>query len=39
MSPNSQCHTCNKICMTMEGCTFIHSISIDDVKLAVKKLN
>ena len=24
--------------MTREGCTFIHSISIDDVKPAVKKL-
>ena len=28
----------NSICMKKEGCTFIHSISIDDVKLAVKKL-
>ena len=28
----------NSICMKKEGCTFTHSISIDDVKLAVKKL-
>ena len=29
----------NSICMTKEGCTFSHSISIiDDVKLAVRKL-
>ena len=28
----------NSLCMTREGCTFIHSISVDDVKLAVKKL-
>ena len=28
----------NSICMTKEGCTFIHSISIDDVKLAIRKL-
>ena len=28
----------NSLCVTKEGCTFIHSISVDDVKLAVKKL-
>ena len=27
----------NSICMTKESCTFIHSISIDVVNLAVKK--
>ena len=28
----------NSLCMTREGCTYIHSISIDNVKQAAKKL-